>query len=231
MRNIDEAMQQKVLAVARAGMTSAEAIGFFRVSLGLYYLAGLMTQEELDFKKIDAKYNRFIYHTLGGGHSIASVLQYMSGEKVLRVLESPRFLAAFGTHCPDIPIDSMFFLDVAEPGGGEKPVGPGRGWPRGGLDRKGKSAHRSSQSVKPCPPVGHAATAGRDRPIIMFYPRHEFQDDDRTPLLQSPGPFDRRRRQGLARDRRRGLGLAPDAGRAVARRHPERGRAAPQRRA
>ena len=70
MRNIDEAMQEKVLAVARAGMTSAEAIGFFRVSLGLYYLAGLMTQEELDFKKIDAKYNRFIYHTLGGGGSV-----------------------------------------------------------------------------------------------------------------------------------------------------------------
>lgn len=55
------------IAVARAGMTSAEAIGFFRVSLGLYYLAGLMTEETLDFKQIDAKYNRFIYHSLGGG--------------------------------------------------------------------------------------------------------------------------------------------------------------------
>ena len=43
MQTIDQAMQDKVLAVARAGMTSAEAIGFFRVSLGLYYLAGLMT--------------------------------------------------------------------------------------------------------------------------------------------------------------------------------------------
>ena len=133
MRNIDEAMQQKVLAVARAGMTSAEAIGFFRVSLGLYYLAGLMTQEELDFKKIDAKYNRFIYHSLGGGHSIASVLQFMSGEKVLRVLESPRFLAAFAAHCPDIPVDSMFFLvslnlGVAKSLSGLDAVGPVVDW-------------------------------------------------------------------------------------------------------
>ena len=64
MRTIDQAMQDKVLAVARAGMTSAEAIGFFRVSLGLYYLAGLMTEETLDFKQIDAKYNRFIYHSI-----------------------------------------------------------------------------------------------------------------------------------------------------------------------
>ncbi len=57
---MDEAMQERVLAVARAGMTSAEAIGFFRVALGLYYLAGLMTKETLDFKQIDAEYNRFI---------------------------------------------------------------------------------------------------------------------------------------------------------------------------
>ncbi|MBE3027276.1 hypothetical protein GQ37_016755 [Janthinobacterium sp. BJB1] len=110
MRTIDQAMQDKVLAVARAGMTSAEAIGFFRVSLGLYYLAGLMTEETLDFKQIDARYNRFIYHSIGGGHSIASVLQFMSGEKVLRVLQSERFRTAFAEHCPDIPVDSISFL-------------------------------------------------------------------------------------------------------------------------
>ena len=121
MRTIDQAMQDKVLAVARAGMTSAEAIGFFRVSLGLYYLAGLMTEEALDFKLIDAKYNRFIYHSLGGGHSIASVLQFMSGEKVLRVLQSERFRAAFIEYCPDIPVDSRRKVVVLP-----APFGPSR---------------------------------------------------------------------------------------------------------
>ncbi|MGK5059906.1 hypothetical protein ACQ4WY_23515 [Janthinobacterium sp. LB2P49] len=133
MQTIDQAMQDKVLAVARAGMTSAEAIGFFRVSLGLYYLAGLMTEETLDFKQIDAKYNRFIYHSIDGGHSIASVLQFMSGEKVLRVLQSERFRAAFAEHCPDIPVDSISFLislnlGVAKSLSGLDAVGPVVDW-------------------------------------------------------------------------------------------------------
>lgn len=133
MRSIDQATQDKVMAVGRAGMTSPEAIGFFRVSLGLYYLAGLMTKEALDFKKIDAQYNRFIYHTLGGGHSISSLLQYMSGVKVLKVLESPRFLAAFARHCTDIPVDSIHFLislnlGVAKNLSGLDAVGPVVDW-------------------------------------------------------------------------------------------------------
>ena len=133
MNSIDQATQDKVLAVARAGMTSAEAIGFFRVSLGLYYLAGLMRQEEIDFKQVDARYNRFIYHSLGGGHSIASVLQFMSGEKVLRVLQSERFLVAFAEHCSDIPIDSISFLislnlGVAKSLSGLDAIGPVVDW-------------------------------------------------------------------------------------------------------
>lgn len=103
-------MQEKVLAVARAGMTSRESIGFFRVTLGLFYLAALMTKEMLDFKEIDRHYNRFLYRSIGGGHSITSVLQFMSGEKVLRVLESEHFLNAFAEHCPEIPVASIAFL-------------------------------------------------------------------------------------------------------------------------
>ncbi|MES2739594.1 MAG: hypothetical protein V4754_01380 [Pseudomonadota bacterium] len=130
---MDTAIQTKVLAVARAGMTSAEAIGFFRVALGLYYLAGLMTKETLDFKQIDAAYNRFIYHSIGGGHSITSVLQFMSGEKVLRVVEAARFQAALALHCPDIPADSIPFLlslnlGVAKELSGIDPVGPVVDW-------------------------------------------------------------------------------------------------------
>ena len=107
---MDSLMQEKILAVARCGMTRVEATGFFRVALGLHYLAGLMTEAVLDFKKIDAEYNRFIYHSIGKGHSIASVLQFMSGEKVLRVLESARFKHAFAEQCPAVPLDSIPFL-------------------------------------------------------------------------------------------------------------------------
>ena len=59
---MDGAMQERILAVARSGMTSREADGFFRVALGLHYLVGLMTEETLDFKKIDREYKRIIYH-------------------------------------------------------------------------------------------------------------------------------------------------------------------------
>lgn len=130
---MDSKMQEAVLAVARAGMTSAEASGFFRVALGLFYLAGLMTQETLDFKKIDGQYNRFIYHSIGGGHSITSVLQYMSGARVLRVVESARFLAAFARYCPEIANDTIPFLlslnlGVAKSISGIDPVGPVVDW-------------------------------------------------------------------------------------------------------
>lgn len=121
------------MAVARHGMTSAEAIGFFRVALGLFYLVGLMTKEALDFKKIDRDYNRFIYRSIGGGHSITSVLQFMSGVKVLRVVESPRFMQAFAEHCGAIPVETIPFLlslnlGVAKDISGIPATGPVADW-------------------------------------------------------------------------------------------------------
>lgn len=107
---MDIAIKDKVLAVTRLGRTRDEATDWFRVSLGLYYLAGLMTNEAIDFKALDREYNRFIYHSLGGGHSIASVLQFMSGVKVLPVVESERFVRAFSECCPEIPLDTIPFL-------------------------------------------------------------------------------------------------------------------------
>lgn len=107
---MDVSTQEKILAVTQCGMTALEATGFFRVALGLHYLAGLMTKETLDFKKLDREYNRFIYRAIGKGHSITSILQYMSGEKVIKVVESPRFLRAFGEHCGGVPIDTIPFL-------------------------------------------------------------------------------------------------------------------------
>jgi hypothetical protein len=94
----------------REGRTRVEAGDWFRVALGLHYLAGLMTKEAIDFKQVDREFNRFIYHALGKGHSITSVLQYMSGEKVMPVIESARFMAAFGQYCPEVPPESIPFL-------------------------------------------------------------------------------------------------------------------------
>jgi hypothetical protein len=126
-------IKENVLAVTRLGRSVDEATGFFRVALGLYYLAGLMTEEALDFKKIDRDFNRFIYHSIGKGHSITSVLQFMSGEKVLPVLDSARFVAAFRAHCADIPFDTIPFLlslnlGVAKNMSGLEPVGPVADW-------------------------------------------------------------------------------------------------------
>jgi hypothetical protein len=107
---MDERIKTNVLTMARLGRDRREATGFFRVALGLYYLAGLMTEEPLDFAAIDRDFNRFIYHSLGRGHTITSVLQYMSGEKVLAVVESTRFQDAFRQHCPEVPYDMVPFL-------------------------------------------------------------------------------------------------------------------------
>jgi hypothetical protein len=107
---MDIAIKDKVLAVTQLGRTRQESTDWFRVALGLYYLASLMTKEAIDFTKLDREYNRFIYHAIGGGHSITSVLQFMSGEKVMPVVQSERFMAAFSEHCPDIPPDTIPFL-------------------------------------------------------------------------------------------------------------------------
>jgi hypothetical protein len=103
-------LKEKILAVMQYGVDRDESTGFFRVALGLYYLTGLMTKETLDFKLLDRDFNRFIYQTIGKGHSITSVLQYMSGEKVVPVVESKRFLKAFAEHCAEVPLENIPFL-------------------------------------------------------------------------------------------------------------------------
>jgi len=107
---MDTLIKDKILAVMRQGRTRAESTDWFRVAVGLYYLAGLMTKETIDFKTVDRDFNRFIYHTLGGGHTITSVLQFMSGKNVLPVVQSERFIAAFAAACTDVPPDSIPFL-------------------------------------------------------------------------------------------------------------------------
>jgi hypothetical protein len=103
-------LKENILAVMQGGVDREESVGFFRVALGLYYLSSLMTKDTLDFAQLDRDFNRFIYHTIGKGHSITSILQYMSGEKVVQVVESKRFLKAFGQCCADVPVENIPFL-------------------------------------------------------------------------------------------------------------------------
>jgi hypothetical protein len=110
MDTINALIKDKILAVTRQGRSREEAADWFRVATGLYYLAGLMTREAIDFKQLDREYNRFIYRSIGGGHTITSILQFMSGKSVLPVLESARFMAAFREHCTEVPPDSIPFL-------------------------------------------------------------------------------------------------------------------------
>lgn len=107
---MDTLIKDKILVVTRQGRTRAESTDWFRVAVGLYYLAGLMTKETIDFKTVDRDWNRFIYHTIGGGHTITSILQFMSGKNVLPVVQSGRFMAAFTATCADVPPDSIPFL-------------------------------------------------------------------------------------------------------------------------
>jgi hypothetical protein len=107
---MDTLIKDRVLAVTRQGRTRAESTDWFRVAVGLYYLAGLMTEEAIDFKTVDRDFNRFIYHTIGGGHTITSILQFMSGQRVLPVVQSARFMAAFTSTCTEVPVESIPFL-------------------------------------------------------------------------------------------------------------------------
>jgi len=107
---MEAATRDRILALTRQGRTRAEATDWFRVAVGLHYLAGLMTKDAIDFKVVDRDYNRFIYHGIGAGHSITSVLQFMSGAQVLPVLESERFMALFAGTCTDVPVESIPFL-------------------------------------------------------------------------------------------------------------------------
>jgi len=107
---MDTLIKDRILAVTRQGRTRAESTDWFRVAVGLYYLANLMTKETIDFKTVDREFNRFIYHSIGGGHTITSILQFMSGKNVLPVLQSERFMTAFTATCTDVPADSIPFL-------------------------------------------------------------------------------------------------------------------------
>lgn len=130
---LDDAVKEKVLTIMMFGNNRAQSVGYFRVTLGLYYLSKIMVEEELDFKMIDREFNRFIYRTLGGGHSITSVLQYMSSKQVLLVLESAPFISTFLNYFSEVPFRNIpillsINLSVSKKISGLPSAGPVQDW-------------------------------------------------------------------------------------------------------
>ena len=107
---LDDATREKLVTVMMYGNNRAQAIGFFRTAVGLYYLSRIMVEDELDFKAIDKAFNRFIVQVIGRGHSITSILQYLSSKKVLWVLDSRSFVPTFLNYFPEIPFSKMQIL-------------------------------------------------------------------------------------------------------------------------
>lgn len=115
------------------GNNKAQSIGFFRVTIGLYYLSKIMVEDELDFKTIDAEFNTFIFQAIGRGHSITSILQYMSSKKVLWVLNSKSFISTFLNYFSEIPFKNILLflsinLSVSKKISGITPEGPVQEW-------------------------------------------------------------------------------------------------------
>ena len=130
---LDDNVKQKLTNVCLYGNNREQAVGFFRLATGLYYLSRIMVEDELDFKAIDKNFNRFIFEVIGRGHSITSVLQYMSSKKALWVLESRAFLNLFMDHFPDIPFSKILILltvnlSVSKRISGLPVAGPLRDW-------------------------------------------------------------------------------------------------------
>ena len=61
-------------------------------------------------KAIDKAFNRFIFDTIGRGHSITSTLQFLGSRKVLWVLESKSFIPTFLNYFSDIPFSKIQIL-------------------------------------------------------------------------------------------------------------------------
>ena len=115
---LDDTAQQRILTIARTANNSRQALGYYRLAIGLFYLNEIMVDREIDFDALHQHYNRFIRESIGAGHSITSVLQFMSGEKVMAVLHSDTFMHAFmdnfGVPFHHIPLMLLVNLEVSK---------------------------------------------------------------------------------------------------------------------
>ncbi|MFC6519424.1 hypothetical protein ACFQAT_06140 [Undibacterium arcticum] len=179
-------------AVMMCANNREQAVGFFRATLGLYYLSKIMVEQELDFKKIDQEFNVFIYRTLGKGHSITSILQYMSSKKVLWVLDAKSFIPTFLNYFPDIPFRNIplllsINLSVSKKSPASRPpdrcrTGP---WNKPGASRRPKAAQRSNRMRHRIePPTTH-----RRRPDWLFVNRCHHHHAHKSRLQKSTDAY------------------------------------------
>lgn len=115
---LDDYAQQRILTISKVANNSRQALGYFRLAVGLFYLSEIMVDREIDFDALHKQYNRFISDSIGAGHSITSVLQFMSGEKVMAIVHSERFMNAFmdnfGVPFHHIPLMLLVNLEVSK---------------------------------------------------------------------------------------------------------------------
>jgi hypothetical protein len=154
---LDDYAQQRILTVTRTANNSRQALGYFRLAVGLFYLSEIMVDREIDFDLLHRQYNRFITDQIGSGHSITSVLQFMSGEKVMAVIYSDRFMHAFmdnfGVPFHHIPLMLLVNLEVSKKISRVSIDGPLRRWIREQQDRiEGHQKTLADAALPPCGP-------------------------------------------------------------------------------
>ena len=173
---LDDTAQQRVLTVARTGNNSKQALGYFRLAVGLFYLSEIMVDREIDFDTLHKQYNRFIGENIGVGHSITSVLQFMSGEKVMAIVHSERFMHAFmdnfGVPFHHIPLMLLVNLEVSKNISKVPMQGPLHRWI---LEQQERIAQ---PQMGLAPEAGYATPAVTAALTLQHHPQPEGQGGD-----------------------------------------------------
>ena len=158
---LDFTAQQRILTIARTANNSRQALGYFRLAVGLFYLSEIMVDREIDFDSLHRQYNRFIGESIGTGHSITSVLQFMSGEKVMAIVHSERFMNAFmdnfGVPFHHIPLMLLVNLEVSKKISKVGIEGPLHRWILDQPAQMTRAQDQSSAMTTPADPLPHTA--------------------------------------------------------------------------
>lgn len=176
MSMLDDTAQQRILAVAKTGNNSKQALGYFRLAVGLFYLSEIMVDREIDFDALHRQYNRFIGENIGVGHSITSVLQFMSGEKVMAIVHSERFMHAFmdnfGVPFHHIPLMLLVNLEVSKNISKLPMEGPLHRWI---VEQQERIAQPQTELAAES---GHATPAVTAALTLQHHQQPEGQDED-----------------------------------------------------
>ena len=158
---LDVTAQQRILTIARTANNSRQALGYFRLAVGLFYLSEIMVDREIDFDGLHRQYNHFIGESIGTGHSITSVLQFMSGEKVMAIVHSERFMNTFmdnfGVPFHHIPLMLLVNLEVSKKISKVGIEGPLHRWILDQQARMTRTQDQGSAMSAPADPFPHTA--------------------------------------------------------------------------